>query len=364
MPGRSERFRGRRTGPTAEELVAQATEELAGFLAAHAEKRRAELERILAVERANAGHVLAEQERRLAEERRALVAGQAEQARQELADILAAAQERLEQRLTGWLDDIGRQQRAREGDLAVLARRQQDALAAYDARLASNAEQLATATEEQRTQLGRLREDLEKLATRISQETVTEIETHATERRRALHEVADRLRSRERELREQIEREETDALARLSAAIADAERRQLEQFGRTLERASSRVVEDAERRFDEQIRQSREKSAERLARELEKAMEQFASRAEKEVADRIGAAARSSADRLQRRLDDMARAAEIQQDAVGARLKLLSERLSEAIADAEEKIAAFEEQLEVEVGRKAAELERLRAGDS
>lgn len=353
----------RRRALRVDELIAQVKAELAAFLEEDAKARRIELERTLAVERANASHLLAEQERRLAEERRVLVATQIDQARAEVVEALAAAQARLEQRLSVWLEDIERAQRARESDLVELGRRQEAAIAEYDARLKVNAEQLATATEEQRVQLARLREDLEKLAHKISEEAVAEIESHAAERRRALEEVGDRLRVRERSLREQIEREETDALARLAAAIADAERRQLEHFGRALERASSRVAEEAERRFDEQVKQSRDKSSERLARELEKAMEQFATRAEKDVADRIATAARSTADRLQRRLDDMARAAEVQQDAATERVKLISERLDEALAQAEERMQTFQEQIEVEVGRRLSELERLRSSD-
>jgi len=364
VTGRFDRIPGRRArGLDVAELIAQAKAELAAFLDAEEKERRTELERTLAVERANAGHLLAEQERRLGEERRALVASQAERARADLVEALTAAQERLEQRLSGWLEDIERAQRAREADLADLGRRQDAAIAAYDARLRANAEQLSAVTEEQRSQLTRLREDLERLAHKISEEAVAEIEMHAAERRRALEEVGDRLRTRERSLREQIEREEAEALGRLASAIADAERRQLEHFGRALERASSRVAEEAERRFDEQVKQSRDKSAERLARELEKAMEQFASRAEKDVADRIAAAARSAADRLQRRLDDMTRAAEVDHDAATERVKLMSERLEEALSQAEERMKSFEEQIEVEVGRKLSELERGRAAD-
>jgi uncharacterized protein YukE len=365
VTGRFDRIaRRRERGLSVEELIARAKAELAAFLVAEEKARRTELERTLAVERANAGHLLAEQERQLAEERRALVANQIEQARADVVESLATAQTRLEQRLAGWLEDIERAQRAREADLAELGRRQEVAIAAYDARLRANAEQLAAATEEQRSQLTRLREDLERLAHKISEEAVAEIETHAAERRRALEEVGDRLRSRERSLREQIEREEADALGRLAAAIAAAERRQLEHFGRALERASSRVAEEAERRFDEQVKQSRDKSAERLARELEKAMEGFASRAEKDVADRIAAAARSTADRLQRRLDDMARAAEVQQDAVTERVRLISERLEETLTHAEARMKSFEEQIEAEVGRRLSELERLRGSGS
>ena len=150
------------------ELIAEASAELAAFLAGQVEERKAELERTLAVERANANHILAEQERRLGEERRALVALQAERAQEELATSLAAAQSRLEQRLASWLEDLRRTQEVRETQLAELGKRQREALDAFDARLEANAEQLASAMEEQRSQLAHLRSELERLAAEIA----------------------------------------------------------------------------------------------------------------------------------------------------------------------------------------------------
>jgi len=356
--------RGKKRKQSPAELIDQANAELAAFLAGHAEERKAELERTLAVERANANHILAEQERRLGEERRALVALQVERAQEELATSLAAAQSRLEQRLASWLEDLRRTQEVRETQLAELGKRQREALEAYDARLEANAEQLASAMEEQRSQLSHLRSELERLAAEISLQAQAEIETHSAERRRALDELRERLKVRERALREQVDREEAEALGRLSVGLADAERRQLEQFSRAIDRAATRYVEEAERRFDTQVKQSREAAANRLSRELDKAMEQFARRAEKDVADRIGEVARSTADRLQRHIDDLARAAEVQQDLSGERLRFVSQRLHEALAGAEERIRAFEEQIEIEVTAKTAELERaIRLGE-
>ena len=71
---------------------------------------------------------------------------------------------------------------------------------------------------------------------RSSQE---ELESHERDRRRALHEVADRLRQRERELRERVAAEEAEAIQRIQAGFADIERRQLDQLKRVVERTAA-----------------------------------------------------------------------------------------------------------------------------
>lgn len=354
--------RGGESGPSADELIERAKAELSAFLEQETAGRKTELQHTLARERAEASHLLTEQERRFAEERRALVEHQLETAREQLADAITEAQRKLEQRVHSWVDDLDRGQRAREAQFSELAQRQRQALNAYDTRLTSDAEQLEVFTAEQRAQLAKLREDLERMATAIAEEATAEIETHAAERRRALHEVSERLRARERAMRDQIEREEAEAMQRLALALGDAERRQIESLERALDRATTRIVEEAERRFDEQIRQSRDKSAERLNRELDKSMEMFAQRAEKEVAERIAEAARTTVERLQRQVQDFARAAETQQEISAERVRLITERLNEALASAESRMAAYQQQIEVELAAKIADLERtLRA---
>jgi hypothetical protein len=327
-----------------------------------AENRRRELERTLARERANASYALGEQERQLAEERRDQVARQAERARVELSDAVASAQERLESRLRAWAADLDRGQRELESQLGELGQRQREALAAYDARLRADAERLAAVSEEQKQALVQLRAEFQRLAAGMLEEARSEIETHAAERRRALHEVSERLRTRERALGEQIEREQVDARARLTANVADVERRQLAQLERALERAANRLAEESERRFDAQIKASREKSAERLSRELDRSIDQFARRAESEVSDRIGELARMTADRMQRQVADVGRAAEAQHEVSAERLRAVSERLDQALAAAEDRIAAFEAQIELELETKLGALARsLRA---
>ncbi|MBW3592405.1 MAG: hypothetical protein KY396_01795 [Actinobacteria bacterium] len=338
---------------------------IAAALDADAAERADELERRLARERANASHMLGEQERRLALERRDSVVRQSEQARGELTEAVARAQERLERRLTAWAADLDRGQRALETRLTELGQRQSAAIDAYEARLAADSEHLRTATDEQQAALTRLRAELQGIAANLIAEGRSEMEAHAAERQHHLQELTRKMRERERELGEQIAREEVEARARLAAGFAEAERRQLANLERVLERAASRLGEEAERRFDAQIRQSREKSAERLSHELDKAMEQFARRAEKEISDRIADVAQSTAVRLERRIVEIAHAAESQHEVSADRLRHITQRLDEALERAEKRISAFEAEIESEVSARLEELERsMRAATS
>jgi hypothetical protein len=330
-----------------EQISERAREGLATFVETEMRERMLELERLLARERANASHQLSEQERRLSEERRDIVERQTERARVELTQAVSAVQERLERRLMAWAADLDRGQRELEAHLTALAERQRETAAAYEARLEADAERVEAASEEQRLALLKLREALQRLGTEFLEEGRSEIEIHAAERRRALHEVGERIRSRERALREQIDREEAEARTRLASGLADAEKRHLAALERAFDRAATRLSEYAEKQFDTQIRESREKAAERLSRELEKAIEQFARQAEQDVANRIDDVARQTADKLQKRISDAARTGEAQHELAADRVRQLMERLEEAISAAEDRIAM----LDVEVVR-------------
>jgi uncharacterized protein YukE len=351
--------RGLRRGRGLESLSDAARDQLASFLDKHTAEREAELERRLAREEANAIHALSAQQRKLTEERRDTIARQADKARAELAEAVASEQERLERRLAAWAADLDRGQRRLEGQVADLAERQRQALEAFEARLAADSDRIAALSEEQRTAVAQLRTEFSRVATQLFDEGKAEIESLVAERRRALHEMSERLRASERALRDEADRQEAEARSRLAAAFQDVERRQLERFEKALERASGRLTDDAERRFDGQIRQEREKAAERLSRELDRAVAQFSRSAEKQVSDRIADVAQRTAERLEARLDAIARAAETQEQALTAeRLKLISDRLDEALAGTEERIAAFEAEIEIEVARKLADVER------
>lgn len=341
--------RGLRRMQQVEHLADEARDEIRAFADEEARQRTLELERMLARERANTSHQLSEQERRLAEERRGTVERQTERARVELTQTVASVQERLEQRLMAWAADLDRGQRELERKLVELGQQQREAVTAYEARLAADAERVDAASEEQRLALAKLREELQRFGTSFLEEGRSDIEIHAAERRRALHEVGERLRARERSLREQLERDEVESRARIAAGLEEAERRHLAALDRALERAATRLSEYAEKQFDAQIKESREKAAERLSRELDKAIEQFARQAEKDVADRIAEMARMTADRLQRRINDVARSAEAQHELAAERVRHLSARLDEALAFAEERQAALEAELDASV---------------
>jgi hypothetical protein len=346
--------RGLRALREVEQVGDAAKANLSAALEAEAEARRKEVDRMLARERAHATHLLGEQERALAEERRAVVERQAERARVELTEAVASVQQRLERRLMAWAADLDRGQRELETKLGELGTRQREAVDAYEALLAADAERMTASSAELREALTKLRVEFRRLASESLEEGRADIELQASERRRALHEVSERLRARERSLREQVEREEVEARTRITAGVTELERRQLAQLDRAFERAGTRLIEAAERRFDAQIKESRDRAAERLSRELEKGIEQFVRHAEKDVSDRIAEIARTTVDRLQRRIHDAARAAEVQQDLSADRVRMLADRLEEAVAAAEERAAA----LEIELGRTTGAFDR------
>jgi hypothetical protein len=337
--------RGLRRARDIGRIADAARADLMGVVETEIRERTLELERLLARERANASHQLSEQERRLAEERRDIVERQTERARVELTQAVSAVQDRLERRLMAWAADLDRGQRELEAHLTALGQRQQEAAAALEARVMADGERVEAASEEQRIALVKLREELERLGTQFLEEGRSEIEIHAAERRRALHEVGERIRNRERALREQIEREEAEARSRLAAGLGEVERRHLAALDRAFERAATRLTEYAEKQFDTQIRSSREKAAERLARELEKGIEQFARQAEKDISDRITELARQTADTFQRRITDAARTGEAQHELAADRVRQLFERLDEAIANAEDRLSVIEADL-------------------
>src|SRR5207244_12684015 len=113
-----------------------------------------------------------------------------------------------------------------------------------------------------------------------------ELEAYASERRRSLNELNERIRRREGQLSELIEREETEAVRRIQAGFADVERRQLEQLQRILSRATSSYSDAATQQFADVVKSSREAAATRLSRELDRAVQAFAREAQTVLAER------------------------------------------------------------------------------
>ncbi len=339
-------------------------DQLDDMLAANAAQRAKELEQTLARERAETIHLVTEEERRIRDERRIEVSREAELAGNELIESVTSNQQRLEHRLAAWSSDLERAQQQLKARLEELIRQQAEALKDHESRLNVQASEVSSLEEEQNVAIARVRAELDRAIVDAAETAKVEIEAHATERRKALHEVGERLRARERAMREQVDREEVEVRAQLSGEIADVERRALEQLDRLMDRAVLRLSEDAERRFDAQLRDAREKTADRLSRELELSMETFTRSAEKEVAARISEAAQSSALKLQRQIDDVVRAAEAQTSISNERIQALTERLERSLDAAHGRLTEFEANVELELSAKLGEIERtLRAAE-
>jgi hypothetical protein len=321
---------------------------------AEARDRAAELDRTLARARADSVSLLQEEERKLAEERRRTFVDRERELADQLTAALTATQSQVEQRLTGWAQDLERAASATKARIAELAQRQKQLVSEVEVRLVADAERLAAESDEQRSALGRLRAEVEKALEDALGTAHTEVEAHAVERRRALHELDERLRRRERELLERIEREELDASARIRAGFDDVVRRQVEQMERIVERATVTYSDEAAQQFATLVKASREDAARRLSRELDRAVEVFAREAEAVLAERLAHVGDAGAQRLERRLTEATNVLERQRDewltALDSRIGELEadvrRRLDELSADAEAERAVLEARLQ------------------
>ena len=330
-----------------DEQLARAQARLNSLIAREAEERNAELERVLARARADSSSMLAEQERRIAEERRAAAAERSRATVDELGEALTAAQTQMEARFTAWNDDLERAQYAVVGQLAALEQRHKQLISEAEARIAADAERLEGESEQQRTSLVRLRDEL----TRATQEAVSagssELEAFGQERRRALHELNERIRRRERQLLELIEREETEVTGRIRGGFADVERRQVEQLERILQRTISSYSDAAGQQFADTVRGAREAAATRLSRELDRAVQAFVREAQTVLAERLSQVGDAGAQRLERRLGQLAEGLERQH--------------AEAIANFEGRLTSAEQDLRRRLDGIAADAEAERA---
>jgi uncharacterized protein YukE len=288
---------------TDDDLLADARRRLKEMVDAEAERREAELQHTLSVGRAETSAMLAQEHRRLADERRDELVRAEQRILTELTGRLIGAQKEIEGKLTAWAQDL---ERVREGlatQLARLEQRQRQLISDAEARFSAESERLLSDAEEHRTTLARLREEVKRQIKDTVDEATSELETHAAERRRALHEVGDRLRHRERALAEQIDREASDAVRKVSEAFADVERRLVEQVERSVNREATRLTEEAAVEFNSMIRSAREEAARRLARELDRSIDSFTRQAERLLAERLAAFGDTAGGKLERRYE-------------------------------------------------------------
>ena len=319
-------------------------------IAAEAADRAAELERTLARARADSVSLLQEEERTLAEEHRREFLQRQREIANELTVSLTTTQSQVDQRVVSWAQDLERAAETTKARIAELAQRQKQLVSDVEVRLAADAERFSAESEEQRSALARVRSEIEKALEEALGAAHTEVETHAAERRRALHELDDRLRRRERELLERVEREEIDATARVRSDFDDVVRRQVEQMERAIERATNSYADEATQQFAALVKSSREDAARRLSRELDRSVEVFAREAEAVLAERLAHVGDAGSQRLERRLTDATKVLEQQRDewltALDARIGEVEadvrRRLDELTADAEAERAVLE----------------------
>jgi hypothetical protein len=348
--------RGIARGRRLEEQFAAAEARLGEVIAHEAEKRGAELERTLARARADSISLLAEQERRIAEERRTALAEREDRAAAELTESLALVEGRIEQRLADWAHDLDRAQESFRAQLDALVQRQRELVSQAEARLEADSEQLKSASDEQRAAIARLREQGGKAVQAAAESARQELETSEAERRRALHEVSERLRQRERELRERVAAEETEATRRIEASFGDIERRQLDQFRRLVERTAGSLSEGAVQQFAEAVRSAREDAARRLSRELDRGVANFAREAQTVLAERLAQVADAGAQRVERRLSQITASLERRREEF---LRDLERRLAHAEAELREQMQAIAADAEAERGVLDARLHDL-----
>lgn len=334
--------------------IATAQRRLLELVEQEAADRAAEVERTLARARADSVSLLAEEERRIAEQRRAAFDARERELIGSLTDALTETQAQVSQRLADWKRDLDRAADGTKERLAELAERQKHLLTDAAARLDADAERLANESDTQRESLARMRVELDKALEEMLAAAHAEVEGAAAERRRALHELEERMRRREKELMERIEREEVEAAQRIRSGFEDVQRRQIEQVARTVERATASYADEATQQFSALVKSSREDAARRLARELDRAVETFAREAEVVLAERLAHVGDAGAQRLETRLEDAAKSLERQRDEWMSALDLrigelehdVRRRLEELGADADAERAVIEARLQ------------------
>ncbi|HEX3237748.1 MAG TPA: hypothetical protein VHQ99_04990 [Gaiellaceae bacterium] len=315
-----------------------------------------ELQLTLARARADSRSLLEEQERQIAEERRTLVSEWEHDATAALGDKLNQVQAQVAQRLAGWAQDLDRTAEATKTRIAELEQRQQQVLREIELRLTADAERLSAESEEQRAGVARLRTELNRTLDEALGLVRSELDVHAADRRRALHELEERMARRERDLTEQAQREEVDAVQRVRAGFEDVSRRQIEQLERAVDRAVASHADEAAQRFAQLVKTSREDAAKRLARELERAVDTFSREAETVLAERLAHVGDAGAQRLEHRVSNVGKDLERRHDELVA---AHDQRLSELESEMRHRIEELRADVEAERGVLEARMQEL-----
>jgi gas vesicle protein len=337
--------------------LATAEERLDAVVRKEIDTRASELERTLTLARAESLSRLTEEERRVAEQRRGALHEREQRASAELSETLAKVEQRIGLRLGEWRSDLERTEQALTAQLEGLGQRQEQLISEAASRIAVETEHLESVGEEQRERLAALAAEFERVVREIAERAQSELEQHESDRRRALHEVAERLRERERELRERIGTEEAEAVHRIQAGLADVERRQVDQLKRIVERTASSFSDQLQKQFSDEVRRAREDAAQRLSRELDRAVENFAREAQSVLAERLAHVADAGGQRLERKLSQIGSSLEHEQHELVAELQ---RRIGDAEVELRSHVQALAADAEAERTVMNARLNELR----
>jgi hypothetical protein len=336
--------------------LAESQAELLAAVESEKNVLRKDLQLTLARAQADSRSLLEEQERQIAEERRKLVSQWEHDATAALGEKLNQVQAETEHRLAGWSQDLDRAAEATKTRIAELEQRQQQVLREIELRLAADAERLSAESEEQRAAVARLRTELSRTLEDALGVVRSELDVHAADRRRALHELEERMARRERELTEQSQREEVDAVQRVKAGFEEVSRRQIEQLERAVDRAVASHADEAAQRFAQLVKTSREDAAKRLARELDRAVGTFSREAETVLAERLAHVGDAGAQRLESRVANVGKDLERRHDELVA---AQDQRLSELESEMRRRIEDLRSDIEAERGVLEARLQEL-----
>ena len=239
-----------------------------------AAERAAELERMLARARADSVSLLAEEERRIAEERRREFA-ERERDVDGVADGGADAHAgagRAAARRVG----AGPRPRRRGDQGADRGADGAPEAACLRGRASAHRGRRQALGRERRAarRLARLRSELDKALGEALAAAQAELESHAAERRRALHELDDRMRAAGAGAgRAGRARGGRGGAAHPRPASRTSSRRQVEHMERVVARATTAYAEEAAQQFATVAKAAREEAARRLGRELDLAVE-------------------------------------------------------------------------------------------
>ena len=241
----------------------------------------------IAIARAQADSLSAyvAEERRLSDQRRGELTVRERDLSDRMAELVAAVEQRVEERLRAWESDLERAQNALQGAVSTLEQRMRQRIADVETKVAAESDELDATIAEQRASALRLREELQ---------------TQADDRRRTIDELNERLRQHEHAVTEQIDRAESEARTRIELAFTELERRQVEHLERAMSREIDARSEAGALEFENRMRAIREEAADRLREELDRIAESFLRRADGLIAAELQQAV-STASRL---LDD------------------------------------------------------------